>query len=95
MPEIKQENQAMTLQIVQKLLGYLNVDPSTSIAMARRLGKVTTSKPRSILLKMTSLAHRDAVLDAKKDRKMTANLFFENGSPNQNVYIDEQLTPRL
>lgn len=75
MPEYNEEKQDQTLFLVKTLLSHLKLDIDTSVASAKRIGTKSGSKPRPILLKMSSRYHKEALLNAKKGKKSHQQCF--------------------
>lgn len=92
LPEVDGETNAQTLELIQTILKHLDVDPLTSVTSVKRLGKKHGNNPRPILVVMSSKLHRDAVLSAKRKKRLTLDRFYKNAAPNTNIFIDEFLT---
>lgn len=80
-----------TILVVQKMAQILNLDPN-DIQDAQRVGqeKPDDTKPKTVLVTLRSKSARNSWLLVKKERKITNNKVYENGSEKQ-IYINEDL----
>ena len=91
MPEIKNENPEQTHQLMQKLLDCIGVDINC-VTSSKRIGKKGGSTPRIILFTVDQKENKHGIITAKRANQVVASDIFDNASPNQAIYVDEQLT---
>ena len=92
LPEMPNESNEITMRLTKLVIEQLDLrDAVSSIVSARRIGKPTMNKPRQILMVVESQKFRDRILEARRKKKVTADLILKN-APANTLYFDEQLT---
>lgn len=100
LPEQQKESPSSLQASILQMLQYLQMDPGITvdaITACRRIGRENIKKPRLVLIAVESSVVKRNILTAKKKKQITADKIITNGarlgSSEQQIYIDEHLTP--
>lgn len=88
---LEMQREENTKVVIQNLAQKLTLNPD-DIENAQRVGQEKTgdSKPKTILVTLRSVKARNEWIKAKKEKKVTNNIVYNNGSENR-IFINEDL----